>query len=92
MEAAALNELRKTSTRHERELGIAQTRVDGLAQDVAALDQDNRAFRAEVLNEVTTFKKEVNERFDRGINLLKWFIGLSVPAVCTLLGMLIGKS
>jgi len=100
---AAISEVRTQGAKHEREIGVLDSRVADLKEDVNQIGEENRKTRREVNSHVDKKVGEVNDladlkftaleaRFDRVVTTFRWVIGLSVPAVCTLLGLLIGKS
>lgn len=68
------------------------SKVGGLKEDVDDLGAETRKTRSELSKQIAASETRMNERFDRMVMTGRWVIGLSVPAVCTLLGILIGKT
>lgn len=92
MSEAAINDLRRTTTAHERELGGLGSKVGDLKEDVDELGSETRKTRNELSKQIAACEARINARFDRMVTTGRWVIGLCVPAVCTLLGILIGKT
>lgn len=74
-------ETRKTRHALKNDLAATEMRITDHVDQ--RMDAQAEATRAELT--------ALNNRFDRAISTLRWVIGLSVPAVCTLLGLLIGS-
>lgn len=100
---AAIAELRNLGAKHDREVGVLDSRVAMLKEDVNGLGEETRKTRHEMRNQISATELRVTDhvdervgdlekRIDRLLSSLRWVIGLSVPAVCTLLGLLIGRS
>ena len=91
------------TARHERELGTLSKGLTNLEGDVNQIAEEARSHRHGMRNDMAAMELRVNKhvdervndleaRIDRMITTWRWVVGLSVPAVCTLLGLLIGKS
>lgn len=89
--------------RHERELGALSKGQADLEADVNHIAEEARKTRHDTRNALTVMEGRLEEhvdariasleqRFDRMIATGRWVLGLSVPVICTLLGLLIGKS
>jgi predicted neutral ceramidase superfamily lipid hydrolase len=63
----------------------AEKDVNGIAAEV-------RAARVDMAKRIDDRSAELEHRFDRMIATGRWVIGLSIPAICTLLGILIGST
>lgn len=99
----SLAELRINQTRHERELGALISGLSDVKDDVNSIAEDARKSRHDLRNQITVTEQrigshvdqrisELSVRIDRMIGTFRWVVGLSVPAVCTLAGILIGKT
>lgn len=96
-------ELRASSVRHERELGTLLKGQADLEGDVNQIGDEARKTRHDLRNQIAAAEgrmvthtderfTQLEARLDRMITTGRWVIGLSVPAVCTLLGVLIGRT
>lgn len=99
----ALNKLSERNAHHGERIAVLDSRMGDVQTDVDKIGEEQRRTRHDLRNQITAVEGrviahtderyfELQARFDRMINTFRWVIGLSVPTICTLIGILLGKS
>ena len=72
-------------------LAVAENKVSDLHEDINAVGQKVDNSEKSVKGYVNDKISALETRLDRGITWVKWGVGLALPIIFTLVGVLLGK-
>jgi len=88
---AAIGELRRELSEQKARTAVNESQLADLRGDINGIGQKVDESETRVKRYVNTEVGSVRDRMDRGINWMKWGVGISFPIIFTLVGVLLGK-